>query len=192
LMVFSVAEAMLARVVVIDERVAESVIERARMQGKDITNIQNSGKNKRFKASGIYPVLKMNFEGGQKSISSVIAEALKAEALNADKNIAQEDVDIDWSNDSFSDQLGKPDMIVIHEGVVDHFHEQGVWKKGMHESLFKHCPVVVRTSGRGSKARHLDDRLPFLEFTELSGNTYRQLDKVALVKGIMALRGHLS
>jgi hypothetical protein len=87
--------------------------------------------------------------------------------------------------------LHDADVIVIHEGVTDIMEKGGLWKPHGEEIwlLYSAAPCVVRTSGRGREARHLRDFVPFLEFTELSENTYRNLNKYALCKALLGTIG---
>jgi hypothetical protein len=90
--------------------------------------------------------------------------------------------------------LNDADVIVIHEGVTDIMEKSGLWKPHGEEIwlLYSAAPCVVRTSGRGREARHLRDFVPFLEFTELSENTYRNLNKYALCKALLGTVGNPS
>ena len=87
--------------------------------------------------------------------------------------------------------LDDADVIVIHEGVTDIMEKGGLWKPHGEEIwlLYGAAPCVVRTSGRGREARHLRDFVPFLEFTELSENTYRNLNKFALCTALLGTTG---
>jgi len=82
-----------------------------------------------------------------------------------------------------------PDALVVHEGVLDLF--RGWWQSGREGDFYRQTPFFVRTSGRGSGSRHDGDHLPFLEFSELSQNTYQSQNKLSLAKSLLSLRGHV-
>ena len=82
-----------------------------------------------------------------------------------------------------------PDFLIIHEGVTDRLANAKIWCPNAHQEIYRWCPAIIRTSGRGSTPRNLSEALPFLEFSELSDTTYQQLNKIALTKGLMSLRG---
>lgn len=79
------------------------------------------------------------------------------------------------------------DAIIIHEGVIDTLLGN-LWKRDEAE-LLAIAPRIIRTSGRGSTPRHLDFRLPFMEFSELSDTIYQSRNKPALAKAVCSVAG---
>lgn len=220
LLVFSVAEAMLTRIAVVDERLADATVE------WDGDNPRSFGARAlEMQKARIYPLYSVHSERLDKSsgksapyvhpLSSTARSALAnpevttsqefhlneeglhvspySNAVNSPAIASATPVWIDKTK-----RLGKldccegfcaPDFIVIHEGVTDLLYDAGAWPKGAHEELYLRSSAVIRTSGRGSISRHLGSDLPFLEFSELSDSTYRQMNKVALAKGLLSVRG---
>lgn len=208
-LLYTTVEALLTRVFVVDERVAEATIERDALDEQTVfwtkaTRLQNVR---------IHPLYSVQTEvSGPTPLShplSVTVGAVIGGVLDQKgREVANEaglvlspcshdasSVDVrpvlieDTALSVSTSTEEAPDCIVIHEGVVDQVHDRGGWPEGLHQQLHAICPWVVRTSGRGSGARHLGGELPFLEFSELSDTVYRQLDKVSLGRALLSLRG---
>jgi len=83
------------------------------------------------------------------------------------------------------------DVLVIHEGALDLLVDRmGVdWSKKLSHVLWKIAPAVVRTSGRGRHTKHLYDRIPFVEFNEVSSAVLTARNKVSLVRGLLGTTG---
>lgn len=197
MLLYSVAEAMLTNVVVVDERVADACLlgdspqpfgllmkEKQRMRLFPVYSVRKNGH--RFIVSDTArSSLEAQTEGGQ------------SEAFYPDEGLTVADPPkvVTYARDASRKweltQGDAPDVIVVHEGVTDalHNHQPCLWNAGDHRMLYKICPWIVRTSGRGSQSRHIGDNLPFYEFSELSDAAYRQANKVALVRGLLSLRG---
>jgi hypothetical protein len=213
LFIYAVVESLLTRIVVVDERVAEATVEAIDAGEQRICE----GKTSRLQTARIYPIysIQTEVEGTKGStpfcLSETVAEALQATLAENDVTgkeglaispvsrnsglvATQIAVQDRREGESLKVRLVSqeelaPDCLVIHEGVVDVIHDRKGWPTGLHRQLHSICPWVVRTSGRGSMSRHLGNELPFLDFSELSDTTYRQVNKVALAKGILSLRG---
>ncbi len=166
LFVYSLVEGALTRVYTLDERVAEAVSDDLGKVDDDNVSAYNS--------ANIMPLFRFD----RKNKKFYISKA----KLNV-------------NNDIF--KLGKPslddaDVLLIHEGVMDLLsnNEVGIWQREKDApKLFAHAPFVVRVSGRGRETRHLDDAISFLEFNELSGNTYQEMNKPRLVKALLGSSG---
>lgn len=212
LLIYTVVESLLTRVVIVDERVAEATVEGNKVGKQRVCG----GKTSRLQATRIYPIYSIQTEAEDTKastsypLSDMVDKALKAtlaengvpgseglELAPVSRNpelvamrIAVRDGDEGNPRIKLlsQDEL-RPDCLVLHEGVVDIVHDKKGWPPGLHRQLHSICPWVVRTSGRGSMSRHLGNELPFLDFSELSDTTYRQLNKVTLAKGILSLRG---
>lgn len=210
-LVYSMVEALLTRVIVVDERVGEAMIE------KDAAGMDTvfGKKTMSLQRVGVFPLYTIHSEApGPRRLShqlSVAIESVLAGELDiSGRSVAKEaglvltprSYDPDSIDvrpvviQSFDVKIAsarecEPDCIVVHEGVVDQVHDREGWPLGAHRQLHSICPWVVRTSGRGSGARHLGRELPFLEFSELSDTVYRQMDKVSLGKALLSLRGGL-
>jgi hypothetical protein len=204
-LVYSVAEALLTKVVIVDERVAEACIEEA------------SGKPKAFgvklrekQRAGIFPLYSITtrkegprhllLEAARVAVENVWSNKPEGLYLAGTSSVEPAMPEIRSATLDSNGQPREvlmssinelPDFIVIHEGVTDSLKSKNHWIKGDHQSLYAICPAVVRTSGRGSISRDLGEELPFYEFSELSDFTYRQMNKVALARGLLALRGNL-
>ena len=78
------------------------------------------------------------------------------------------------------------DAIVIHEGAIDLINKDPIekWHQNMTPRLWRIAPLVVRTSGRGRHTRHFLNRIPFIEFNEVSSALLTSRNKFAFVRGI--------
>lgn len=219
--IYSLAEAALTRIAILDERVAQSTI--------DGNALLNAGERKLQKA-GIFPLFSYKYNEDATQISSkdntkktdcnyldngFLSQTLM-KASNRTICLFKSDVDklkiykgIFEKEGLFIDQTtskinaaylkgeGQPDILknyeidifVIHEGVTDMLESQKRWAPNDVWKLYDNVPMVIRTSGRGSISRHLGAFLPFVEFTELSENTYRSLNKLALAKAMLGALG---
>jgi len=166
LFVYSLVEGALTRVYTLDERVAEAVSDDLGKVDDDNVSAYNS--------ANIMPLFR--FDGKNKPF--YISKA---------KDNVNNDI-FKLSEPSFDDA----DVLLIHEGVMDLLSndEVGIWQRERDTpKLFAHAPFVVRVSGRGRETRHLDDAISFLEFNELSGNTYQEMNKPRLVKALLGSSG---
>jgi hypothetical protein len=200
--VYSLAEAALVRVAVLDERVAQ-----ATLWGNGYFVPE---KMMQFHKAGIFPLYRVRRGEQAVAISSVIEKAL---STNRDFGRLQEGVYLDEPAASIRAVILKDglaaelecrllgeheagpgetvDVLVFHEGVADTLrkHKLPISEDDI-RVLYRAVPAVVRTSGRGQHSRHLGNSLPFVEFSELSGNTYRALNKLALVKALLGVTGN--
>lgn len=199
-LIHGVVEAMLTNVVVVDERVADACIEDLR-GGELKAYGEQLFKKQRARIFPVYGMACINQE--RRSLSTRARDAMDREGLTAQQKEA-EGLRLHSSEKHplirtyvecatglrGLDMAGidAPDVVIIHEGVTDVMRGHG-WKQGDHRGLYKICPMVVRTSGRGSDSRNIGNELPFYEFSELNECVYRQMNKVALVRGLLALRG---
>jgi hypothetical protein len=229
--IYSLAEAALTRVAVLDERVAQSTL----TDGRILTSRSLDGT---FQKAGIIPLycFKRDDEKWPDGLSSPTLEerstlpfgflsqtlldaARETVALIKDEAEPKGDaipkiakyLDV-WSREGLmisktgsslhfgyladdaapaisDDLLSDVDVLVIHEGVTDILQDQSRWKTGDRQKLYDCAPAIVRTSGRGHDSRYLGEFLPFVEFTEISGNIYRSLNKLALAKAVLGSAG---
>jgi len=205
--VYSLVEAALTKVAVLDERVAHTLLESSdgRWDFKDETFLSQ------FNAK-IYPLLHVTKESEVASVSDKvdsftayaksdtgvvgeIGKQLKSEGLLLGEESKISVLHYKKYNGTYAPTDTPLDMIVdilvIHEGVMDRLEDRGIWKQGFSMGLFAAAPFVVRTSGRGNKSRQLDDRMPFIEFNEISGNIYQEFNKYALVQGLLGSSAEL-
>jgi hypothetical protein len=213
-LVYSVVEALLTRVFVIDERVAEATIQHR--SGRKTLMGDRAAAFARARIHPVYSVWTERDESGTAKSARFLPSVVLEAPLDADQAEVDERGHADLSEGLHVSPLTRsaaacqictlflangrriakalstdlrPDVVVLHEGVVDKIHDWGGWPEALHHQLHAICPWVVRTSGRGATARHLGKELPFLEFSELSDATYRQMNKVALGKALLSVRG---
>nr|VFK24672.1 MAG: hypothetical protein BECKMB1821G_GA0114241_100937 [Candidatus Kentron sp. MB] len=121
-------------------------------------------------------------EGVELSVPSV---ALACQSTGAQRKVCSPTEEVDANN-----LVHTLDAVIIHEGVVDVVLGNPFWEKeGAENNLFALAPRIIRTSGRGSQPRHISPSLPFMEFSELSENTYLALNKLKLGKGVLGVFG---
>ena len=212
--IFSLLEASLMTVVVVDERLAESMV-----AGGELA----TGQLIRLQRSGVFPLFQIRSVDGKDGkeidtkgcpLSPDVGQALHMERPQWRQDLRSKE-GMALHNDGQSvvtpfgcflkqDQMVQndpqnqrktamnpeaPDALVVHEGVLDLFRDW--WKPGRERDFYRQTPFFVRTSGRGSGSRHDGDHLPFLEFSELSQNTYQSQNKLSLAKSLLSLRGHV-
>lgn len=206
LFIYSLAEGCLTRVAILDERVAQ-----ATMEG----DIMFRGSLHLYHSANLFPLFR--FCRNNSSAKQVfISNRLEAAVVKRAESWIESGGDAkDWAALLDGDngegmhygddpryvavvsRNGVPkalnvndiDILVIHEGVADRLHSEKVWQRSETAGLFGAAPFVVRTSGRGQESRHMRNILPFLEFSELSENTYQGLNKVSLAKGLLGTTG---
>jgi hypothetical protein len=202
-LIYSVAEALLTKVVIVDERVADASVDEAddvpKAFGKKLRAMQRTGMFPLYAIKTRRDAEPHPLSDTAKTAVANVPAIHHGEGLyvcGTDSNGYSAPViktttldyrkyrDISLSSDEYS-----PDFIVIHEGVTDALKKKELWALGDHQPLYAICPAVVRTSGRGSISRFLGEELPFYEFSELSEATYRQMNKVTLSRGLLSLRG---
>ncbi len=211
-LIFSVAEALLTRIAIVDERLADATLYWAAQQP---WVFDRAGSAEKMHMARIIPIYSIHSEvltaGGTSEPTRHFLSDSVRRAFDVQQDLDREGIHLSPYQrlqmpsplitgivprgscalvDARAEQPEfRPDIFVIHEGVTDLLFEKGAWPLEAHQEIFSYCPFVVRTSGRGSISRHLSGILPFLEFSELSDATYQQMNKVALAKGLMALRG---
>ncbi|MCX6880484.1 MAG: GAF domain-containing protein [Verrucomicrobia bacterium] len=193
---YSLVEASLLRVIVIDERVAGSIFNQA--SGKAQIDI---GRLNRLQFSGVFPLFRLTVEPDRtfqftpdassppcdRELGLRLSSPLQIKALTFGKSA--------WKGWRCADLLTwEPDILVVHEGLLDHFPLTrsiwGSWAVLLEE--IRQVPRLVRTSGRGSRSRKELEHIPFLELVVLSDTTYQQMNKVALGTALMGVRGTVS
>lgn len=189
-LVLSLVEALLTNVFVVDERVAQSTLN----QGQ----LDEGGALLRMNEARIFPLLSARLEGAEATsagriplspeLKHAISRTDEREGLSLASGSENQGL-VGAIPHNYEDDPPPPDCIVLHEGVIDMLVSRARWPEGLMRQLHSICPWVVRTSGRGAGPRRLGAELPFLEFSELSDSTYRQMNKVNLSSSLLALRG---
>ncbi|MDD5266660.1 MAG: hypothetical protein PHO08_05975 [Methylococcales bacterium] len=211
LFVYSLVEGALTRIAILDERVAQSTTD-----NKDhLFGVEQH----RYQIAEIYPLFTFRREGHTPVRVSARIEILAEKTKNwwGDSDEAEKKWRELWEEsnaeglhfgvdckintvvnlDDFGyeslcvEQLKDIDVLVVHEGVADQLGGK-IWNADDTRTLFSTAPFLVRTSGRGSESRHLKNVLPFLEFTELSSNTYQNFNKPGLIKAIFSASGNVN
>jgi hypothetical protein len=229
--IYSLTEAALTRIAVLDERVAQSTLTDGRI-------LTSKTLDSTFQKAGIIPLycFKRDNEKWSDDLSSPTLEgksalpfgflsqtlldaAQETMALTKDEARSEEEAVsqiakylavwrreglmvsqkgaslnfgflADDASPAISDAtLSEVDVLVIHEGVTDILQDQSRWETEDRQKLYDCAPAIVRTSGRGHDSRYLGGFLPFVEFTEISGNIYRSLNKLALAKAVLGSAG---
>jgi hypothetical protein len=138
----------------------------------------------KLQLASIYPLFR--FSVNQRSFPLVEEPHLSAGALNLGEDFSiygAISVGTSWTVENLL--VWKPDVLVIHEGLLDLAH--GNWHVVLQPII--EIPRIVRSSGKGSASRHNLDHLPFLESTVLIGATHQQLNKVSFGASLLGIRG---
>ncbi|RMG42625.1 MAG: hypothetical protein D6732_00745, partial [Methanobacteriota archaeon] len=208
-MIYSLVEAALTNVVIIDERVAQSVL--TKVPDGEMVNEYLLYKQK------IWPVFNVISEDKvyQKErivLSESVTEIAKSIKQDFDEqenpiclyNFLEENVEgwriianeirpISMNNGDPIFEIIQADVVVIHEGVLDRAAEFGLWKwsSDTKESLriYGLAPWLVRCSGGGSHSDRMDNRVPFTEFSEIKSSIIQDINKWSLVKSLIQAKG---
>lgn len=161
-----------------------------------------------YHAAGIFPILSVKNGKDTSSISENISSLLKKSRSKVNSGfsalelaepdlaegliIGSNEIKVIARWDGIEGRALDPiDVLLIHEGVMDHLYKNEVWEDSDAVKLYQFAPAVVRCSGRGRRSRHLHNAMPFLEFTEVSENTYQELNKPNLVKAMLGSSGNV-
>lgn len=208
-LIYSVVESMLLRVGVVDERVSAAMVAQPSHDG---TGHRLNDDLFSLLGARIVPVFSLHINGELYHLGIEVRKAVEsASFIDQGESLAtgglylgeRNEVVFPGLSDSdpemgiMSQQFTKKssaatrfDVIVIHEGVAETCPSWPVERsKELEAKLLDIAPRLVRTSGRGGTARKLSEDLPFLEFSELSENTYRQLNKIDIGRELLFLRG---
>ena len=202
--IYTLVEAALTRIVIIDERIAQATIDGGKLFGD---------KAAVFQKAGIISLLQVHRPDMDliQIQTAFLSETIENAANNTKgfNNVANDEGCTFNKDDSVTlkfvtkitdafqilslDEGLSSDVLVIHEGVTDMFHSKSLWNEKEEDSwkIFDAVPFVIRTSGRGMNSRYLGNWLPFIEFTELSGNTYGDLNKLTLTKALLGTSGNI-
>lgn len=217
--IYSLAECALTKVAILDERVAQATLGEPDGAERKSGLLYPKGKERQYHKAGLFPLLTFRSYRQSTGIpfdfiSGTIAEAATHTRSTLEKGTLKK-WDSLWKCDECqipegisigemhctigialneeqeykTQLLDDADILVIHEGVTDVLERKGMWNRKDVWRLYSTVPCLIRTSGRGREARHLHDCIPFIEFTELSENTYRSLNKYALCKAMLGVAG---
>lgn len=166
LFVYSLVESALTKVYILDERVAKSV------EDPDRSNKLVYDDLECYQAAKLYPLFAFHKESHDNPY--YLSSIKEGPILKLDD----------------ADSCKNADVLLVHEGVMDMLNKEGKWIKDEDTpKLFSLAPFIVRTSGRGRETRYLHDAISFLEFNEVSGNTYQEMNKPRLVKSLLGSSG---
>lgn len=213
-LIYSLTEAALTRFAVVDERVSQSTIEELlllRSRGVAyqragifplISMIRSDGKyadangpRRRFLSPMLEDAALKTYGNNDPSVLEEFREGVVftpqgLQVWAAVKSVNSQVVSRPLHLQGMpADTAERCDVLIIHEGVTDVLHTNQLWEPDDVWKLYEAFPVVTRTSGRGHDSRYLGKSLPFLEFSELSENTYRNLNKAALNKSVLGVAG---
>ncbi|RMG27688.1 MAG: hypothetical protein D6732_19885, partial [Methanobacteriota archaeon] len=175
LFVYSLVEGALTDVAVLDERVADWLVNKSK--GKHKVSIS---KVRLLSACKLNACMKLSHDSASFNLTEFEDDLTKIKG-----GVSTLDLD---GEGCYSD------VLVVHEGVFDLLQKEKNmnWDPDEHVSrLLAKASFVVRTSGRGRETRHLHDSISFVEFNEVSGNVYQELNKPRLVKALLGSSGKL-
>ena len=193
-LILSIIEAAVAQIVIVDERVADSTIEK---RSGEYTVVYE--RHRDFNKAGIYPVLRLagHFVSNliEKAARNVISKRPGVINLAACEGLSFDDIGTPSlrlarrvrGGGIVVEDANSPDAILIHEGLVEGRCKEG-WDKGNKAGLYRLTPAVLRVSGRGREKRVLPEEFPFLEFSVVSSTTYRAMNKLVLVRSVFSAR----
>jgi hypothetical protein len=167
LLLLSLFEAALTRVLVVDERVAESLVDASPRYDRDALS-----------AAGVHApgVLVIG------DCRAFVSESLK---LRADAGVQLWEVGLPLTNES------RYDVAVLHQGVVD---ERLKGDSSWFDALTASADHLVMTSGRGHYIKDLPiagggQGMPFIEFSALKENIMDDFSKYHLTRVLTTAKG---
>jgi hypothetical protein len=185
-LLMSLYEAALTRVLVIDERVAESLL--------DSTGNLDGDRRKEMERAGICVPFYLMFDGTPDPVFvSKRLEVLFEERLGECVGVR---VDRDWriipGPNGIAGESDMFDIAVVHQGVVD--ERIPSVQDGWYVALDASVRHIVMTSGRGryTKTIPIDGdpkELPFLEFSGIHENLVEEVSKYHLVRALASAKG---
>lgn len=185
--ILGLLEALLTNIVVVDERVAEAILQPENGSFVDLPLML------KLIPMRYYPIFSIWKDSKREYISDFVGEnnivqATKKEGLYLSKpvyNFANKNGIVESRNEA--------DLIVVHQGVVDRLKNLGIWEEGSAypqlDALYQIAPVVVITSGRGRTLRHVPNTVPFIEFSIIRENTYPSQSKYHLIRVLLSICG---
>lgn len=208
LFLFSLAEGALTRIAILDERVAQATLDSGQLF-RDTLH--------RYQTASVFPLFRFRNANGSNNTPVFVSNRLQAAKDLTEHSWTESMADPATWNALLAEDTGEglhlaaspttvivvkmatkkatfnladADVLVFHEGVADRLGSEKAWKRDDTAGLFAGFPFLVRTSGRGQESRHLRNVLPFVEFTEVSENTYQDMNKVGLVKSLIGATGN--
>ncbi len=185
-------EAGLTKVVVIDERVAEAAIDLNRNNTCRHLNELNKVL--------CYPLFAMR--NGSACEATPLTQALIChykERMDTKVLLDCADTFIiksDKQGDATNVELDKPDIIVLHNGIVEKVFKETFGNDDDSttvqeiKQLYTLIPSVVITSGRGKVMKDVVPAdSPFIEFSTVRENTVQTISKYHLVRSLMSTKG---
>lgn len=171
-------EAALTKVLIIDERVAESCIEEKKTIAiEHLLSLDRCLCHPLFYVRGT-PLNKF-VEQKQRSIAAF--EKKRSCDLTSESSKLLD------KNNYDKMRVKDPDFVIVHYGLIETM-------KGLENinDLYSLAPAVVITSGRGAGTIKKDEtikELPFMEASILKDNTYPSISKYHLVRALMSVKG---
>lgn len=207
--ILGLVESALIKVILIDERVAESVFSQEKFLNTKIPSGTWSAISA-FVAAGCYPLFKIHTKCNDVERGTFISDALEENnniaiktrpkrAIRAEEGLdllTDSDTPIKFSTYDPSDgsdikPLDRVDFVVIHQGVIDRLSNKGCWRGDADiNQIYKFSPSVIVTSGRGRTLRQVSQTIPFIEFATVRENTYAGLSKYHLVRALLSVVGN--
>jgi hypothetical protein len=197
LLLLNLLESALTSVVIVDERVADAVLD----EDQGITR----GVLEALFKSGCFPVFSVRTK--ETALPVFVSDAIESRGrrladrknkgrLAEGEGIYLGDVTVLKAQSPFGSEtrdLCAADLVVVHQGVIDRLADRLGLAKDEEWPGLKHidsfAPSVVITSGRGKTLRHIPQTIPFLEFSIIRDNTYAEVSKYHLVRALLSTTG---
>ncbi|MEM9488625.1 MAG: hypothetical protein AAGC55_05745, partial [Myxococcota bacterium] len=217
LLAYGLVESALARVVIIDERLADAVFsdDRGILGNHHVSGHQRANPTlKDLTAAGCYPCFSIRTPepDDRHFISKAIERRQHALQQRFDPDADEsggtplaDDEGLVCTRDASrmraqgpgqlnakprALELPQVDIVVVHQGIIDSLGKSGCWPEQAVDWLNNLAPAVVITSGRGRTPTRATDL--FVEFSIIRENTYVELSKYHLVRSLLATRGQPS
>ena len=209
--IYSLVEACLTDVIVVDERVAWSLVD----GGGDKPNPNFTEELATHQKAGVFPIFRFQKEGSNpeakghyntqhfnktrgslgKEAAALDDEGVMVDATNGTrltilKSTLQAPEDGKNKIHKFESSSATCDVLLIHEGAMEIIAKAIKWNMETDvPELYQIAPVIVRTSGRGRESKHLGNHRPFIEFGEVSSALLTSRNKYSLVRGLLGSAG---
>jgi hypothetical protein len=201
LFLLNLLEAALLSVVVVDERVADAVLQV--VDGVDAGI--DGGQFDKLREAGCLSVFSVRHGKSRVYVSDAVeARATELKKKKAGGRVADDEglyLDgelriVTAKRDNSGNGVALPrqaDVGVVHQGVIDRIMDKLKFTMDRDwpglEKLYQLAPFVAITSGRGKTLRSVPLTMPFLEFSIVRENVYPKVSKYHLARALLSTTG---
>lgn len=178
--ILSLIEAGLTKIIIVDERVTESVMEETDLS-EDHNCLCQSHCYPMFFLSNKYLTLAIE-KKGRNYYNKILKQGLSY------KDDCKWNIRLLPNGQTISD-TNKPDFIIFHNGIIETILKDLNLTSNF-EYLYNLSPSIIITSGCGKISEDIGNKdYPFIEFSVLKENTFPSISKYHLTRSLMNVKG---